>query len=232
VKLYSGPLSLFSAKVRIALAEKQLDYALESVPWSPATGYEPKHPEVIAHNPKAQVPVLVAGTLVLYDSSVILEYLEDLKPEPALYPREIELRARCRLLELEADELFFPHVWTLIRERFYAQARAASGDRQQIVDAEARIQAHYGRLAGQLGAAEFLCGAFSVADIAHALVSSFATGLGARVPEHLGNVRAWLARVLSRPSVARELSSMASVHDAGRAQQPAMASAVGHADAG
>ena len=50
MRLYSGPLSLFSGKVRIALDEKGVTYELVSVPFSRA-GYEPKHPDVLRVNP-------------------------------------------------------------------------------------------------------------------------------------------------------------------------------------
>lgn len=75
MKLYSGPISLFARKVEIALAEKGLRVEREMVPFSQATGYAPKHPAVLAANPKGQVPVLVDGDLTLFDSTVILEYL-------------------------------------------------------------------------------------------------------------------------------------------------------------
>ena len=74
------------------------------VAFSQSTGYAPKHPVVLAANPKGQVPVLVDGDLTLFDSTVILEYLEDAYPTPPLYPAEAKARARCRLLELTADE--------------------------------------------------------------------------------------------------------------------------------
>ena len=54
MKLYSGPLSLFTGKVRIALDEKGLECDIVSVPFGRA-GYQPKHPDVLAINPKAQV---------------------------------------------------------------------------------------------------------------------------------------------------------------------------------
>ena len=98
--LYSGPLSLFSRKVEIVLAEKNLAFERLLVPFSQTKGYAPKHPTVLAANPKAQVPVLVDGAVTLYDSTVIAEYLEDKYPSPALFPREPAARARCRLLEL------------------------------------------------------------------------------------------------------------------------------------
>src|SRR5579859_4240146 len=101
--LYSGPLSLFARKVEIALHEKALAFDREMVAFSQTRGYSPKHPAVLAANPKAQVPVLIDGDLTLYDSTVIAEYLEEAYPNPPLFPREPKARARCRLLELYAD---------------------------------------------------------------------------------------------------------------------------------
>src|SRR5438552_16500410 len=121
-KLYSGPLSLFTGKVRVALDEKALAHEIVSVPFGRAMGYQPKHPDVLALNPKAQVPVLVDGDLALYDSTVILEYLEDRYPSPPLYPRDVAERARCRQAEAAADEILFPSVFELITEVFYKPA--------------------------------------------------------------------------------------------------------------
>ena len=103
--LYSAPLSLFSRKVEIALVEKGVSFDRVLVPFTQTKGYAPKHPAVIAANPKRQVPVLVDDDLTLYDSTVIIEYLDDKYPNPPLLPREPKARARCRLLELEADEI-------------------------------------------------------------------------------------------------------------------------------
>ena len=86
MKLYSGPLSMFGAKVQIAAIEKQLAFDLEMVPFNMQDGYSPKHPEVLRINPKRQVPVLVDGDLEIFDSTQIFEYFEDLKPSPALWP--------------------------------------------------------------------------------------------------------------------------------------------------
>src|SRR5438445_756592 len=103
--LYSGPLSLFSRKVEVALAEKAVPYQRVMAPFTQTKGYAPKHPAVLAANPKGQVPVLADGDLILYDSTVIIEYLDEKYPEPLLSPKEPQARARCRLLELEADEV-------------------------------------------------------------------------------------------------------------------------------
>ncbi len=93
--LYSGPLSMFGAKAQIAAFEKGLDFDLIMVAYDSHLGYSPKHPEVLRVNPKAQVPVLVHGSLEIFDSTQIFEYLESLQPTPALWPRDILDRARA-----------------------------------------------------------------------------------------------------------------------------------------
>src|SRR3546814_841635 len=114
MRLYSAALSLFSRKVEIALYEKGLAFEQVMVPFSQARGYSPKHPDVLAANPKGQVPVLVDKGLTLYDSTVILEYLEDAYPAPPLYPSTPEERARCRLFDLFADEIMLVPVRALM----------------------------------------------------------------------------------------------------------------------
>ena len=221
ITLYSHPLSLFAAKVRIALAEKALPYTLETVPLDAARGYHPKHPQVVRHNPKQQVPVLLHDELALYDSTVILEYLEDLAPEPALYPRSPQLRARCRLLELEADEVAFAPVRALINLRYATQSGA---DDDPVVRAQAAsaFEASCARLAQHLGASDFLCERFSVADFAHFLVVTYGLSFGLLVPAQ-GGLQAWYARIAERPSIAAELASMLEAARAFGALQPGAA---------
>ena len=116
------------------------------VPFTQTKGYSPKHEAVLAANPKGQVPVLVDGDVTLYDSTVILEYLEDAYPEPQLYPHDAKARALCRQLELEADEVLLAPVRTLMfrteppgpdtarRERQEAEAtKARAADRRSII---------------------------------------------------------------------------------------------------
>jgi glutathione S-transferase len=207
MKLYSGPLSLFTAKVRIALAEKNVPCELVAVPFNKATGYSPKHPDVLAINPKAQVPVLVDGDLKIYDSTIILEYLEDLHPEPPLYPRDVRERARCRLLEAAADEVLFPHVLELIREVFYKPDPAAR-DAARIEAATNAIREQYRDLDARLAGRDYFSDGFTVADIAYFLVLMFAANLGIGVDPLLANLGAWLGRVGQRPSVGREVAYM------------------------
>jgi len=206
--LYSGPLSLFTGKVRIALDEKQIAYDLESVPFSRA-GYAPKHPKVLELNPKQQVPVLVDGDVAIYDSTIILEYLEDTHPAPPLYPRDPGRRAVCRVAEAAADEILFPHVLELIREVFY-KPDGAGRDETSVAEARSGIAAHYGGLERRLGEQPFLCGELTVADIGYFMTITFATSLGAGLGEEHPGLHAWYGRLLGRPAFAREMERLMS----------------------
>jgi glutathione S-transferase len=206
VKLYSGPLSLFTAKVRIALDEKALPYERIEVGWSRERRYEPHHPDVVALNPKRQVPVLVDGEVVVYDSTQIFEYLEDRYPEPPLYPRGVVERARCRRLEAAADEIVFPHVWSLIDGGFYPSSDAAAAQRADAARRElARLHLELDK---ELAGREYLCDRFSVADIGSFIMLSTAATLGAPPAAACTNLGAWLARVGARPAVSREMQAM------------------------
>jgi glutathione S-transferase len=206
--LYSGPLSLFTGKVRIALDEKGIDYELESVPFSRA-GYTPKHPKVVELNPKQQVPVLVDGDVAVYDSTIIFEYLEETHPTPPLYPRDPGARAACRVMEAAADEILFPSVWELIREVFY-KPDGNGRDEAAVAAARAAIAAHYDRLERRLGEQAWLCGDLSVADIGYFMTITFATSLGQGLTDAHPGLQAWYGRALARPAFARELERLMS----------------------
>jgi glutathione S-transferase len=206
MKLYSGPLSLFTAKVRVALDEKGLPYERIEVGWSLAERYLPHHPDVAALNPKGQVPVLVDGELAVYDSTLIFEYLEDRYPEPPLYPADVAGRARCRQLEAAADELIFPPLWDLIDGAFYPAAGARDDGR--LGRARAALAREHARLDRELGAGAYLCGAFSVADIASFIMVHTAASLGAPPAEGHAALHGWLERMRGRPAVRREIDAM------------------------
>lgn len=204
--LYSGPMSLFTGKVRIALDEKGLDYELVSVPFARA-GYQPKHPKVLEINPKSQVPVLVDGEVAIYDSTIIFEYLEDRHPAPPLYPRDPGHRARCRVMEAAADEILFPSIWDLIREVFY-KSDGAGRDEGLVATAKQSITAHYDRLERQLGERQYLCAELSVADIGYFMTVTFATNLGQGLTDAHPGLQAWYRGVLGRPAFQRELERL------------------------
>lgn len=98
MKLIASPTSPFARKVRIVLAEKNIPFDfIVDIPWNPDT-------EVPKFNPLGKVPVLVRdGGDTLFDSRVIVEFLEDHKPWPMLVPADAEDRIAVKKWEALAD---------------------------------------------------------------------------------------------------------------------------------
>jgi glutathione S-transferase len=205
MKLYAGPLSLFSRKVEIALHEKGLPFEREMVAFTQAKGYSPKHPAVLAANPKAQVPVLVDGDLTLFDSSLIFEYLEDAHPKPALWPADPKARARARLVELTADEILLPLVARLMHRSEPPDSDAERRERRESEArlAESALAARYGQLAEQLQGKDFFCGTFSYADIAMFMEIFWTLRLKGPRLGTAPALESWYERVGARPAVAK-----------------------------
>ena len=211
MKLLSGPLSLFSRKVEIALREKGLSFERVTVPFSQAKGYSPKHPEVLAANPKGQVPVLLDKGLALYDSTVILEYLEDAYPHPPLYPSTPEERARCRLFDLFADEIMLVPLRALMHrtEPRPADPERWAANEAKAEAAEAVLAEHFADLDRRVRGTPYLCGAFSVADIAVFMTVHYSQRLGAPPLDGHRALSEWYGRLKERNAFAETASEIA-----------------------
>lgn len=90
--LYSGPVDIDSHQVRIVLAEKGVTVDVLRV--------DPEQPDedLLALNPYGTYPTLVDRELVLYDTDVIMEYLDERFPHPPLLPVYPIARAKSRLM--------------------------------------------------------------------------------------------------------------------------------------
>ena len=205
MKIYSGPLSMFGAKVEIAAREKGVEFDLVMVPFDFERGYAPKHPEVLRINPKHQVPVLVDGNVEIFDSTQIFEYLEDRWPEPPLWPRSTAARAEARKLELYSDEIFFPHVIRLMGLRGNPDPVEAP----EWKKARAEIETHYVRMNQLLRDREYLAAQFSYADIAFYMAQFFAARHTVPMTAEHSNLAAWRERMIDRPAVRTVVTAMA-----------------------
>jgi len=203
IRLFSGPLSMFGAKAQIAVLEKGLEVELVMVPFGMDRLYEPKHPEVLRINPKRQVPVLVHGAVEIFDSTQIFEYLEDLRPEPALWPAGIAERARARLFELKSDEVFFPHVIRLM-------GLSGEPDDPAAVAARDGASRYYGEMEALLADRAFLAGPYSFADIAFYMAQLFGERMGAPITAATPQLLQWRDRMTARPAVRQVVGPMAS----------------------
>jgi glutathione S-transferase len=200
--LYSGPLSMFGAKAQIAALEKGLDFDLIMVAYDSHLGYSPKHSEVLRINPKGQVPVLVHGSLEIFDSTQIFEYLEDLRPTPALWPPDIGDRARARRLEHQSDEVYFPHIIRLMG------LQGNLGDALALSNISAAA-AYYAEMEKLLTNTKWLAGGYSFADIAFYMASLFGERQSAPITAATPKLLEWRNRMTQRPAVLSVVDAMA-----------------------
>jgi glutathione S-transferase len=197
IKLYTFPASTNSRKVRIALLEKGLEFERVNVD---LTKREQKNPEYLKIHPFGQVPALDDEGFIIYDSTVINEYLEDEYPYPSLMPSDSEGRARVRLLEDLRDTHFNPYFVHIMQE-----TRKAEGERdaQRIDTAKTAITKCLDRIETELQGKEYLVGPFSLADVA--FMSNLELLERFNIPVDAGkypNTVAWIARLKARPSFA------------------------------
>ena len=189
--LYDAERCPYVGRVRIVLAEKGIPY--ESI-WidlddKPAFLYE--------KNPAGRVPVIEeAGGLVLPESTVIMEYLEERFPEPQLLPADAAERALARLRIWRHDDFSRP---------YYAVRRGDDGAHERLDRALAGLDA-------LLAAEPYLTGReFGLADIAYIPwifrgQASFGLDL-----DPYPALAGWLERVLERPSVEAENAVVAAL---------------------
>ncbi|MGH7769509.1 MAG: glutathione S-transferase family protein [Candidatus Binatia bacterium] len=200
IKLYHFPQSSNSRKVRIALIEKGLEFERVLID---LTKKEQKNPDYLKIHPFGQVPALDDEGFVVYDSTIINEYLEDEYPYPALLPKDSDGRARARMMEDLRDNYFNPAAGQINRE-----IRKPEGERsQQAIDAgKAEIFKCFDRIEKALQGKEYLAGDFSLADIAFMPNLDALERLNVTVDPKYKNTLAWIARLKTRPSWAGSAS--------------------------
>ncbi len=206
MKLWSGTLSPFSAKVRIALAEKGLVPEIAEIPWSRANLWGPKPAAFLAVSPRGEVPVLEMPGLAIVDSTIINEYLDEAYSQVPLMPKDPAERAVCRMWEDMADFFMAEHLTTLIREVFMKPDKVGR-DEAAVAATLGAFDGFLNALEKRLSANEYLSGDYSVADIAAWLCLTFAQSLGVTIGERQG-LQAWYVRVSERPAVQAELASV------------------------
>jgi len=105
--LYSGSTCPFSQRCRIVLFEKGMDFEIIDV------DIHNKPEDLAVMNPYNEVPVLVERDLILHESNIINEYIDERFPHPQLMPADPVMRARARLFLFRFEQELFVHVKTL-----------------------------------------------------------------------------------------------------------------------
>ena len=194
--LYAHPFSSYSWKAQIALDEKGIDYDYRSV--------DPEYPDhgeqLRALWPVGKFPLLVDGDRTLFETSIIIEYLDRVQPEPRLIPADPDAALRVR----QMDRVFDLHVMAVMQEIVSDRIRGPEGHAPIIVDkARASLDTIYRWLDTQLaGGGWATLDGFTLADCA-AAPSLFYADWVHEIPAELTNLRGYRARLQARPSVAR-----------------------------
>ena len=162
MKIIGSYVSPYVRKVLVCLELKGLDYEVD--PITPFFGDD----EFGRLSPLRRIPVLVEGDLVLTDSTVICEYLDESRPEPPLLPAEPRERARARWFDEYADtRLGDVFIWGLFYPKMvHPRVWGEPGDAARIERSlGSEIPAALDYLEGELPEQGYLFGPIGVADI-------------------------------------------------------------------
>jgi RNA polymerase-associated protein len=189
--LYDAARCPYCARVRIVLAEKSISH--ETV----AVDLDDRPHWIYDLNPSGRVPVLDDDGLVLPESRVIMEYLEDRFPDPPLLPDDSTGRARVRLLIERFGETIGDAYYALRRDRSSQSAGDALDEALEGLD---QLLAQQPYLSGPH---------YGLADCAYVpwllrAEASLSVDVRAR-----SGLQGWLGRLEERPAVAAELSLLA-----------------------
>lgn len=197
IKLYDFPLSPRVRKVRIVLAEKGLQYEKVNVDLFKG---EQKKPEYLAINPYGKVPALQDNGTTVYESTIIMEYLNDKYPNPPLMPTDPGTRARARVLMHYGDNPYESAVAALTGELLIKPMQGGTTDQAVVAKAREDLNACLERLEKELGNNDYLLGsAFTLADIPFVSWAMLFPNLKVEVSS--AKVNAWINRLKERPSV-------------------------------
>jgi glutathione S-transferase len=201
LKLFEHPFSPYVQKVKLALYEKNIRFEVE-VP-DAFSGAPTTYDKT---NPRLEVPALVDDGFSIFDSTIILDYIEEKYPKPALLPAEPRARARVRMIEDVCDTYYDAINWGLMEIRAW---KRASGELANQIESKARTQTAgvHAWLERELATAEYFNGAsFGYGDLC---VYPFVRGsvVWGLEPKPSSALAAWMERVEKRDSVRKTVEA-------------------------
>jgi RNA polymerase-associated protein len=189
--LYSGTTCPFSQRCRNVLYEKGMDFQIVDV------DLHNKPEDLAVMNPYNQVPVLVERDLILYESNIINEYIDDRFPHPQLMPADPVMRARARLFLFRFEHEMFSHVETLEK----GNQRSADKSRAAIRDNLAQIAPVFGKQKYMLG------DEFSMLDVAIVPLLWRLDYYDIQLPKQAAPLMKYAERLFSRPAFIDSLTA-------------------------
>ena len=187
--LYSGTTCPYSHRSRFVLFEKGMDFEIRDV------DLFNKPEEIMAMNPYGQVPILVERDLILYESNIINEYIDERFPHPQLMPGDPVDRARVRLFLLNFEKELFAHVNTL------EQCNGKKGSEKELEKARSHIRDRLTQLAPVFLKNKYMLGEnFSMLDVAIAPLLWRLDYYGIELSKNAAPLLKYAERIFSRPA--------------------------------
>jgi len=191
--LYSGTTCPFSQRCRFVLFEKGMDFEIRDI------DLFNKPEDINVMNPYGQVPILVERDLVLYESNIINEYIDERFPHPQLMPPDPVMRARTRLFLYNFEKELFVHVGVL--------ENRSTHDEASLTLARNTIRDRLSQLAPMLLKNKYMLGEeFSMLDVAMAPLLWRLEHYGIELPKTAAPVQKYAERIFSRPAYIEALT--------------------------
>ncbi len=191
--LYSGTTCPFSHRSRFVLFEKGMDFEIRDV------DLYNKPEDIAVMNPYAQVPILVERDLILYESNIINEYIDERFPHPQLMPGDPVDRARVRLFLLNFEKELFVHVSTL-ENRGVKNEKAIEKAKQQITDRLTQLSPVFLKNKFMMG------DTFSMLDVVIAPLLWRLNHYGITLSKNAAPLLKYAERIFSRPAFIEALT--------------------------
>jgi len=182
--LYSGTTCPFSQRCRIVLFEKGMDFQIIDV------DLQNKPEDLAVMNPYNQVPVLVERDLILHESNIINEYIDERFPHPQLMPADPVMRARARLFLYRFEQELFAHIGDIVK----GNQKAADKARTIIRDNLTQLAPIFAKQKHMLG------DEFSMLDVAIAPLLWRLEYYGIELPKQAAPLLKYAERIFSRPA--------------------------------
>lgn len=189
--LYSGSNDPYSHRARIVLAEKNVAYEVVEIKSS-------ELPEdLIDLNPYNSVPTLTDRDLVLFDSRVIMEYLDERFPHPPLMPVDPVSRARTRLMLHRIDRDWYQLLPQIENGSSAEKDKAVSEFKDSLMSILPVFEAK----------PYFMSDDFSIVDCSIAPLLWRLHTYGVQLPKQAGPISEYMSRIFSRPGFKESLTS-------------------------
>ena len=184
MQLYSGTTCPFSHRCRFVLYEKGMDFQVIDV------DLYNKPEDIAVMNPYNRLPVLVERDLILYESNIINEYIDERFPHPQLMPADPVMRARARLFLFQFEVELFSQIETLEHGNAKAQDKA----RAHVSDRLVQMAPVFTKQKHMLG------DEFSMLDVAISPLLWRLDYYGIALPKSAAPIMKYAERLFSRPA--------------------------------